>query len=92
MEAGRFLSESFKICSSTLKLHQKLLENLQLIPVRESLVLFPNMSSVAFRGAVSLASMVSTLPVEQERRIHDSFGSLCWEGVDGDGRSPVEAL
>lgn len=40
----------------------------QLVPVRESLVLFPNMSSVAFMGAVSLASMVSTFPVEQRTK------------------------
>lgn len=39
-------------------------EHSKVLPVRESLVLFPNMSSVAFMGAVSLASMVSTFPVE----------------------------
>ena len=37
----------------------------ELVPFRESWVLLPNMSSVAFMGAVSLASMVSTFPVEQ---------------------------
>lgn len=36
------------------------------VPVRESLVLFPNMFSVALSGAVSLASMVSTLPADQK--------------------------
>lgn len=33
------------------------------VPLRESWVLLPNMSSVAFMGAVSLASMVSTFPM-----------------------------
>lgn len=42
--------------------------NSQLLPVRESLVLLPNMSSVAFMGAVSLASIVSTFPVEEKMR------------------------
>lgn len=43
-------------------------EHSKVLPVRESLVLLPNMSSVAFMGAVSLASMVSTFPVEQKTR------------------------
>lgn len=37
-----------------------------LVPVWDSLVLLLNMSSVAFMGAVSRASMVSTLPGEPE--------------------------
>lgn len=37
----------------------------KMVPFLGSWVLLPNMSSVAFMGAVSLASMVSTFPVEQ---------------------------
>ncbi len=35
------------------------------IPFRDSWVLLPNMSSEAFIGAVSLASIVSTFPVDK---------------------------
>lgn len=41
---------------------------MSLLPVCERLVLFPNMSSLAFMGAVSLASMVSTRPAVGNRR------------------------
>lgn len=37
------------------------------IPFRESCVLFPNMSSVAFFGATSLALMISTFPLMTEQ-------------------------
>lgn len=35
------------------------------VPFRDSWVLLPNMSSEAFIGAVSLASIVSTFPVDK---------------------------
>lgn len=51
-------------------------------------MLFPNIFSVALSGAVSLASMVSTLPAGQKwdsSSVGSFTGSEC-------GFSPVEAL
>lgn len=60
-----------------------------LLPVQERLVLFPNIFSVALSGAVSLASMVSTLPAEQKRRDRSTLASIT--GPEA-GFLPVEAL
>lgn len=54
---------------------------MSLTPVSERLVLFPNMSSLAFMGAVSLASMVSTRPAVGDRRSKHCFRPVGTQSV-----------